>query len=127
MGTDQERHRPGLLKQQNKAHKHGRHRSKHAIQVAEKGRTSLKTVSKKFKRSISKHEKRSQMNQSRLKKRLEVLKNKRQLGDSKTPPFLIAVIPLSFNTDLEKLMKLVKSCCEDNHLAVSQEGILHLT
>jgi hypothetical protein len=33
----QERHRPGALKQQNKAHKHGRHRSKGAIDSAAKG------------------------------------------------------------------------------------------
>jgi hypothetical protein len=33
----QDRHRPGALKQQNKAHKHGRHRSKGAIDNAVKG------------------------------------------------------------------------------------------
>jgi hypothetical protein len=33
----QERHRPGALKQQNKVHKHGRHRSKGAIDSATKG------------------------------------------------------------------------------------------
>jgi len=39
MGVEsaQERHRPGALKQQNKAHKHGRHRSKGAIDNATKG------------------------------------------------------------------------------------------
>jgi hypothetical protein len=33
----QDRHRPGALKQQNKTHKHGRHRSKGAIDDAMKG------------------------------------------------------------------------------------------
>jgi hypothetical protein len=33
----QDIHRPGALKQQNKAHKHGRHRSKGAIDNAIKG------------------------------------------------------------------------------------------
>ena len=39
MGVEsaQDRHRPGALKQQNKAHKHGRHRSKGAIDNAVKG------------------------------------------------------------------------------------------
>ncbi|GFG33949.1 hypothetical protein Cfor_07501 [Coptotermes formosanus] len=39
MGVEsaQDRHRPGALKQQNKAHKHGRHRSKGAIDNAMKG------------------------------------------------------------------------------------------
>jgi pre-rRNA-processing protein TSR1 len=35
--SNQETHRPGVLKQQNKAHKHGRHRSKGAIDNAVKG------------------------------------------------------------------------------------------
>lgn len=39
MGVEsvQDRHRPGALKQQNKAHKHGRHRSKGTIDNAVKG------------------------------------------------------------------------------------------
>jgi len=39
MGVEsaQDTHRPGALKQQNKAHKHGRHRSKGAIDNAMKG------------------------------------------------------------------------------------------
>lgn len=31
------RHRPGVWKQQNKAHKHGRHRTKGEIDAANKG------------------------------------------------------------------------------------------
>jgi hypothetical protein len=43
MGVEsaQDRHRPGALKQQNKAHKHGRHRSKGAIDNAVKGTEKL--------------------------------------------------------------------------------------
>lgn len=39
MGTDkiQEPHRPGAFKQVNKSHKHGRHRSKGALDVISKG------------------------------------------------------------------------------------------
>lgn len=33
----QQIHRPGALKQTNKAHKHGRHRSKGSISIASKG------------------------------------------------------------------------------------------
>ena len=35
--SKQETHRPGALKQQNKSHKHGRHSSKGAIDVKNKG------------------------------------------------------------------------------------------
>ena len=37
MGTDQPTHRAGALKQTNKAHKTGRHRSKGAVQAAISG------------------------------------------------------------------------------------------
>jgi hypothetical protein len=40
----QDRHRPGALKQQNKAHKHGRHRSKGAIDNAMKGIGMLRFI-----------------------------------------------------------------------------------
>lgn len=33
----QEQHRPGSLKQQNKAHKHGRHKSKGSLETLKKG------------------------------------------------------------------------------------------
>lgn len=36
----QEHHRPGSLKQQNKAHKHGRHKSKGSLESLKKGMTS---------------------------------------------------------------------------------------
>lgn len=126
MGIDQERHRSGLLKQQNKPHKHGRHRSKGAIQLAEKGRTSLKIVTKRFKKGISKDERRNQMIQHRLKKKLEVMQKKRKLGSLEKPPFLIALVPLHFNTDSEKVMRLIKNCCENNNIATSPEGVLHI-
>lgn len=40
-GNDQASHRPGLLKQQNKSHKNGRHRSKSEIDRTNKGRRQL--------------------------------------------------------------------------------------
>lgn len=38
MGTDQQAHRAGALKQKNKSHKTGRHRSKGAIDNEQKGK-----------------------------------------------------------------------------------------
>lgn len=38
MGTDQQAHRAGALKQKNKTHKTGRHRSKGAIDNEQKGK-----------------------------------------------------------------------------------------
>ncbi len=40
-GGEQASHRPGLLKQQNKSHKSGRHRSKSEIDKTNKGKKSV--------------------------------------------------------------------------------------
>lgn len=40
----QERHRPGALKQQNKAHKHGKHKSKGVLDNETKGEVSNLTL-----------------------------------------------------------------------------------
>ncbi|KAK6635555.1 hypothetical protein RUM44_000807 [Polyplax serrata] len=126
MVNDQERHRPGLLKQQNKAHKHGRHRSKGAVQVEQKGRTAPKVISKRYRNKISKEERRNKMFQTRQKKRMETMQKKRELGNSTNAPFLIAVVPLNLNVDAEKLMTFVKNCCDNNDLARSPEDVLHI-
>jgi pre-rRNA-processing protein TSR1 len=44
MGVDSVQHRPGNLKQQNKSHKHGRHRSKGSIDKLNKGMSFEKIV-----------------------------------------------------------------------------------
>ena len=51
-------HRPGPLKQQNKTHKHGKHRSKGETEKAFKGKVGAKTLSKKNKAAVSKSERR---------------------------------------------------------------------
>ena len=38
------RHRPGSLKQQNKSHKHGRHRTKGEMNRESRGKTNSKTM-----------------------------------------------------------------------------------
>ena len=56
------RHESGLLKQTNKAHKHGRHRSKREISNESKGKKfySVKTITKKIGKQLAKHERRAQ-------------------------------------------------------------------
>lgn len=44
-GGEQASHRPGLLKQQNKSHKNGRHRSKSEIDKTNKGKNYQFTIS----------------------------------------------------------------------------------
>lgn len=127
MKAGQERHRPGLLKQQNKAHKHGSHRSKHALNSQEnKKPTGVKVLTKKLKKCVSKQERINRMTQLRAKKRDEILEKKRQLGGTKSPPFLVAVVSLAFDVDTAKCLEIIKTCSENSDVVTSSEGVLHL-
>ncbi|PVD24693.1 hypothetical protein C0Q70_15178 [Pomacea canaliculata] len=79
-------HRPGVLKQQNKSHKHGKHRSKGELSRESHGRVNIKTVTKKAKQVQRKNERRIQAKQLRKLKRGEVIEMKRRRGGQYTPP-----------------------------------------
>ncbi|KDR22360.1 pre-rRNA-processing protein TSR1 homolog [Zootermopsis nevadensis] len=125
--TSQERHRPGVLKQQNKAHKHGRHRSKGAIDSAIKGRTSAKVFTKKARHELRKEERRNKASQIRQKKRDEILFRKRSLGGGSSAPFLIAVISLCDDIDPLGAVEFLKQADEEAVVTQSREGILHIS
>lgn len=115
LNKPQERHRPSALKQQNKAHKHGRHKSKGVLDNETKGnfitstcmfscdvlfvfilcrftsgKISVKSLTKRNKKLLGKEERRNQAGQVRKKKRDEVLLKKRSIGGAKTAPFLVS-------------------------------------
>jgi len=94
MATDQLKHKPGPLKQQNKAHKHGRHRTKGELEKSYKGRVDVKGIAKKNKQ-LDKQQRRHQAKQIRKNKRNEVIEQKRQLGTDQAPPHVIALFTLS--------------------------------
>lgn len=125
MGLAKEVHRPGLLKQQNKAHKHGSHRSKSELKSAGKVKAPFR-ISRKVKVQNGREERRNQTAQNRLKKRCEVLEKKRQLGSVRTPPFLIAVVPLSVDVNVQKFMKVVEGCTDEIESVRTSQGVLHL-
>jgi len=95
MAAEQLDHKPGPLKQQNKSHKHGRHRTKGEIGKADKGRVDVKGISRKNKRMMDKQQRRHQAKQIRKNKREEVIEQKRQLGIDHAPPHVIAIFTLS--------------------------------
>lgn len=94
MAVDQLNHKPGPLKQQNKSHKHGRHRTKGEIDKSHKGRVDVKNVTKK-KKELDKQQRRHQARQIRKNKREEVIEKKRKLGVDRAPPHVIAIVSLS--------------------------------
>lgn len=114
------------MKQQNKPHKHGRHRSKGEINVSSKGKVSIKSLSVKRKSKITKSDRRYQANQIRSKKREDALMKKRQMGGAVYPPFLVAVIPLGFSPIPEKLMDLIMAADAESKITYAKEHIFHL-
>ncbi|KAL5463486.1 hypothetical protein EMCRGX_G032382 [Ephydatia muelleri] len=104
-------HRPGPLKQQNKSHKHGKHKSKSETKTEAKGRVSIKVASKAAKRGMQKADRRNQMNQIRARKREEVMATKRAIGFEGSPPHLVVVISLSSDVRNEAVHSLVSTAC----------------
>eukprot|EP00795_Rhopilema_esculentum_P001310 gene1310-15697_t len=100
-------HKPGPLKQSNKAHKHGRHRTKSQLDNANRGRVSVKVVSKKSK-SLGRLQKRLQAKQRRKSKLDEILEKKRgNIGKEEMPPHVVAVVPLDLACSVEAAINLL--------------------
>ncbi|XP_011867459.1 PREDICTED: pre-rRNA-processing protein TSR1 homolog [Vollenhovia emeryi] len=123
----QETHRPGALKQSNKQHKTGRHRSKSAINNDLKGkRNAIEKSSKRFEKTLGKEARRNQLLQHRKKKREQVFMQKRNLGGFSSAPVLICVIPLQSGIDTKNMISAVTSMGETARVATSPNGITHI-
>lgn len=85
----QQTHRPGIFKQQNKSHKTGRHRSKGEIQKSTKGRVGVKQLTKKKEKSHSRDDRKNRLNQIRKNKRDEILNKKRAIGSLSGAPHIV--------------------------------------
>ncbi|XP_035155275.1 pre-rRNA-processing protein TSR1 homolog isoform X2 [Callithrix jacchus] len=101
-------HRPGPLKQQNKAHKGGRHRGRGSAQRDGKGRLALKTLSKKVRKELSRVDQRHRASQLRKQKKEAVLAEKRQLGSKNGPPHQVLVVPLHNRISLPEAIQLLQ-------------------
>ncbi|XP_023230293.1 pre-rRNA-processing protein TSR1 homolog [Centruroides sculpturatus] len=119
-------HRPGLFKQQNKSHKHGRHRSNRALEVLNKGRVSVKTSTKKTRQELRKCDRRNQLQQIRKNKRDDILMKKRSLGGQGQLPFLVVIVPLSKTEDPFKLLEKIK-LCDDAALVTSDNCFCYIS
>uniref|UniRef100_A0A8C7B2M1 Pre-rRNA-processing protein TSR1 homolog n=1 Tax=Neovison vison TaxID=452646 RepID=A0A8C7B2M1_NEOVI len=102
-------HRSGPLKQQNKAHKGGRHRGRGSAQRDGKGRLALKTLSKKVRKELSKVDQRHRASQLRKQKKEAVLAEKRQLGCKDGPPHQVLVVPLHDRISLPEAFRLLQN------------------
>ncbi|XP_006099229.1 pre-rRNA-processing protein TSR1 homolog isoform X1 [Myotis lucifugus] len=101
-------HRSGPLKQQNKAHKGGRHRGRGSAQRDGKGRLALKSLSKKVRKELSRVDQRHRASQLRKQKKEAVLAEKRQLGSKDGPPHQVLVVPLHDRISLPEAFRLLQ-------------------
>ncbi|CAH0407921.1 unnamed protein product [Chilo suppressalis] len=121
----QQAHRPGNLKQSNKAHK-SRHRSKRGISAAVKGKVNVKEFVRRNRHILKKEERRHQSLQIRKNKREEVLSKKRALGGNRNPPFLVCIVPLNAQLDVQSALAILKTCSEGAIVSQSENGVLHI-
>uniref|UniRef100_F7FZN4 Pre-rRNA-processing protein TSR1 homolog n=1 Tax=Monodelphis domestica TaxID=13616 RepID=F7FZN4_MONDO len=102
-------HRSGPLKQQNKAHKGGRHRGRSAAQRDGKGRVAVKVLSKKARKELSRVDQRHRASQLRKQKKEAVLAEKRQLGSKDGPPHQVLVVSLHERVNLGEALLLLQN------------------
>lgn len=121
----QQAHRSGNLKQSNKAHK-SRHRSKRGISAAVKGKVNIKEIVRRNRHILKKDERRHQALQIRKNKREEVLSKKRALGGNRNPPFLVCVVPLNAQLDVQSTLAILRTCSEGTVVSQSLNGVLHI-
>ncbi|XP_071499069.1 pre-rRNA-processing protein TSR1 homolog [Diadema antillarum] len=119
-------HRAGPLKQQNKGHKTGRHRSKGKIDVQLKGKVNATTISRKWKRELSKADRRNKALQLRKQKRDELLSQKR-MGGVDAPPNLVMVLPLHGAVDVDRVVGCLRAADSDAvEYPSSNSNLLHI-
>ncbi|XP_033744471.1 pre-rRNA-processing protein TSR1 homolog isoform X2 [Pecten maximus] len=128
MGVEtQETHRSGQWKQQNKSHKHGKHRSKGQIERQSQGRVNVKTLSRRNKQQTRKNDRRHQAQQIRKQKRDEVLEKKRNRGSQGSPPHFVVILPLHKDIDCDAVLELLKQCDETAVVSKNEQGICHIS
>ncbi|XP_054022822.1 pre-rRNA-processing protein TSR1 homolog [Dryobates pubescens] len=100
-------HRPGPLKQQNKAHKGGKHSGSSHRRAG--GRVSVKAQPRRRLRDLSRVDRRHQALQLRRQRKEAVLAEKRSLGSRDGPPHLVVLVPLHSRAAAHDTLHLLQS------------------
>lgn len=111
-------HRAGPLKQQNKAHKGGKHRG--TAQRRSGGRVSVKALPHRRRRDLNRVDRRHQALQLRRQRKEAVLAEKRSLGSRDGPPHLVVVVPLHARAAAHDGLRLLQS--QDSAVVHMDEG-----
>ncbi|NXH47641.1 TSR1 protein, partial [Dicaeum eximium] len=111
-------HRPGPLKQQNKAHKGGKHSG--SSQRRAGGRVPVKAQPRRRLRDLNRVDRRHQALQLRRQRKEAVLAEKRSLGSRDGPPHLVAVVLLHSRAAALGSLRLLQG--QDSAVVRADEG-----
>ncbi|KAM3660878.1 pre-rRNA-processing protein TSR1 homolog [Ammospiza maritima maritima] len=111
-------HRPGPLKQQNKAHKGGKHSG--SSQRRAGGRVPVKAQPRRRLRDLNRVDRRHQALQLRRQRKEAVLAEKRSLGSRDGPPHLVVVVLLHSRAAAQDSLRLLQS--QDSATVRADEG-----
>lgn len=148
--AEQSRHRAGVFKQQNKSHKTGRHRSKGALEIINKGKVLPKK--RKYVHLTQSNTNTSQIRvlrffffagrvqqigpkklhrevsgEARRNRAIQLRKQKREeylklVRNQNSPPFIIAVVSLSNNISYFETLDKLKSCDPESVVTYAENG-----
>lgn len=90
------------------------------------GKISVDAIFRRNRHALSKQDRRNQAMQIRKRDREEVLAKKRAIGGTRTPPFLVCVVPLNAQLDVKSALVILKTCSETAAVSTSDNGILHI-
>ena len=117
--TEQVPHRPGPFKLPNKAHKSGRHRTNRQINRENRGRTDVKSISRRIKRSASRHERRNIKLLQRKVQRQAILEQNRNLSRA---PYLVTVISFDEQLDAARVIERLGGADPEAQMSCSDQG-----
>ncbi|CAG0917933.1 unnamed protein product [Notodromas monacha] len=121
-------HRAGAWKQQNKDHKHGRHRTKSQIKADQKGKVSLKAKnSRRQKPVLTRRERKNLSKQIRAHKVTLDSSIKSKVGTHSTPPILVAFVPVSRDVNTSEWFKtFISFLGPDAKTSTNARGDVHV-
>eukprot|EP00124_Ichthyophonus_hoferi_P001341 Ihof_evm3s67 gene=Ihof_evmTU3s67 len=106
---DDHHHRSGWLKQANKGHKHGRHKSKSNLDEDNKGKILKGDSGNKKRAEASRMDRKNRAKQIRDRKRADVVAAHRRIGGATGAPQVVAIIPLCHDINVRGIRQLLQT------------------
>uniref|UniRef100_A0A5S6PZK0 Pre-rRNA-processing protein TSR1 homolog n=1 Tax=Trichuris muris TaxID=70415 RepID=A0A5S6PZK0_TRIMR len=118
-------HRAGLLKQRNKSHNPGRHRSKGELDAKRKGRTPNILGIRKRCKTVSKKDRRNKVKQLRAIKQ-EQASERRGLANRLNPPVVVCIVSLSHEISSRNVLSRLMQGKSTGNVAEAERGLTFL-